>query len=68
MLIIDAFMKGLPVSPAETRLTIDEQIMPFRGQMPAKQYVKNKPNPFGCKIFFLCAESGMLYSVPRQNN
>ena len=60
-------MKDLPETPAKIRLSIDEHIMPFRRQMPAKQYVKNtiknKPNSFGCKIFFLCGESGMPYNL-----
>ena len=57
--IVDAFMKSFPETPAETKLSIDEQIMPFRGQTRVKQYIKNKPNSFGYKIFFLCKESGM---------
>ena len=35
--IVDAFMKGLPETPAKIRLSIDKQIMPFRGHIPAKQ-------------------------------
>ncbi|KAJ8928034.1 hypothetical protein NQ314_019445 [Rhamnusium bicolor] len=33
----------------EENLCIDEQIVPFRGQLSIKQYIKNKPTPLGCK-------------------
>lgn len=41
--------------------SIDEQIVPFRGNLNIKQYVKNKPNPWGVKIFVLCGISGLAY-------
>lgn len=45
----------------ETKLCVDEQIVPFTGRLEIKQYVKNKPSPWGIKIFVLCGESGTAY-------
>lgn len=45
----------------ETYLSIDEQMVPFKGRLNVKQYVKNKPKPWGIKIFALCGVSGTLY-------
>ena len=46
----------------EKRLCIDEQMIPFKGILGLKQYMKGKPNPWGIKVFFLCGESGMPYN------
>lgn len=49
--------------PLETQLCIDEQMVPFKGRLNVKQYVKNKPNPWGIKIYALCGKSGLLYFI-----
>ena len=46
----------------EKTVCVDEQIIPFKGRLGLKQYIKGKPNPWGIKIFFLCGESGMPYN------
>ena len=46
----------------EKNVCVDEQIIPFKGRLGLKQYMKGKPNPWGVKIFFLCGESGMPYN------
>ncbi|CAG5043313.1 unnamed protein product [Parnassius apollo] len=38
----------------EQILSVDEQIVPFRGKLEVKQYVKGKPQPWGVKIFMIC--------------
>ncbi|XP_070389363.1 piggyBac transposable element-derived protein 3-like [Dermacentor albipictus] len=38
----------------EEHLCIDEQIVPFKGRLDIKQYVKGKPHPWGVKAFMLC--------------
>ena len=43
----------------EKRLCINEQMIPFKGKLGLKQYIKGKPNPWGINLFFLCGESGM---------
>lgn len=45
----------------EENLCIDEQIVPFRGHLSIKQYIKGKPTPWGVKIFVLCGKSGIAY-------
>lgn len=47
--------------PLETNLCIDEQMVPFKGQIDIKQYMKDKPSAWGIKIFNLCGASGLLY-------
>ena len=37
--------------------TVDEQLVPFRGQCPFTQYVPSKPVKYGIKIFCVCDAS-----------
>ena len=57
---LDVLLEELP--DPEKRLCIDEQMIPFKGRLGLKQYMKGKPNPWGIKVFFLCGESGMPYN------
>ena len=44
--------------PAEV-LTVDEQLLGYRGQIPGRTYLPSKPRKYGIKIFWICeAESG----------
>ena len=45
----------------EENLCIDEQIIPFTGNLSIKQYIKGKPCPWGIKNFVLCGKSGLAY-------
>ncbi|KAL3223623.1 hypothetical protein MRX96_027296 [Rhipicephalus microplus] len=45
----------------EEHLCIDEQIVPSKGRLDIKQYVKGKPHPWGVTVFMLCGESGLIY-------
>lgn len=47
--------------PLETDLCIDEQMVPFKGQINIKQYIKNKPKKWGIKLFVLAGQSGQIY-------
>lgn len=40
-------------SPGEN-LTVDEQLIPYRGRCPFKQYIPSKPDKYGMKMFWLC--------------
>lgn len=45
----------------ETILCVDEQMVPFKGNIDVRQYIKGKPNPWGIKIFALAGQSGIIY-------
>ena len=46
---------------AEENVCVDEQIVPFKGQLNIKQYLQNKPCKWGIKVFLLCGASGLVY-------
>lgn len=43
-------------------LTIDEQLLAFRGRSPFKMYIPNKPAKYGLKLVMLC-DSGSKYML-----
>lgn len=45
----------------EKILAVDEAIIPFKGQLNIKQYIRGKPCPWGIKMFLLCGKSGCAY-------
>lgn len=45
----------------ENKCSIDEQIIPFKGKCKAKQYIPNKPNKWGFKMFARCGVNGLVY-------
>ncbi|XP_065665356.1 piggyBac transposable element-derived protein 3-like [Hydra vulgaris] len=44
--------------PREEYNSVDKQMIPFTGRVPAKQYIRGKPNPVGVKNFVVCYTSG----------
>ncbi|KAJ8938122.1 hypothetical protein NQ314_011596 [Rhamnusium bicolor] len=48
--------------PSETVCT-DETMVPFRGRLKFRQYIKGKRHKFGIKIFRLCVNSGYTYNM-----
>lgn len=47
-------------------LTIDEQLIPFRGRVSFKQYLPSKPDKYGMKIWWICDSktSYPLFGIP----
>ena len=44
-------------------ICIDETLVPFRGRLKFRQYIKNKKNKFGIKLYKLCTSGGYLYNL-----
>ncbi|XP_025190428.1 LOW QUALITY PROTEIN: piggyBac transposable element-derived protein 1-like [Melanaphis sacchari] len=61
--LFDALNNRCRQLPVERNLSVDEQIVPFKGQLIVKQYMKGKLNPWGIKIFLLCGQSGIVYNM-----
>lgn len=58
--ILTANFKSLYVP--EEYVCIDETLLPFRGRLGFKQYIKSKRHKYGVKIFKLCSGSGYTYN------
>ncbi|XP_063902705.1 piggyBac transposable element-derived protein 3-like, partial [Zophobas morio] len=59
--IIKHFEKRCEELQTEENCCLDETIIPFKGQLSIKQYIRGKPNPWGVKVYNLCGESGIIY-------
>lgn len=44
-------------------MSVDEQMIPFKGQSYVKYYMRGKPHPWGFKIYLLCGTSGLVYDL-----
>ena len=47
--------------PRTEHLSIDEQLVPFKGASSLRQYIANKPKKWGYKIFVLASSMGLMY-------
>ena len=48
--------------PMGESLSFDEQIIPYSGTRGPRMYTKNKPNPWGFKVWALADTCGILYN------
>ena len=49
--------------PTDT-LTVDEQLLGYRGKIPGRTYLPSKPRKYGLKIFWICeADSGFALNA-----
>ena len=53
-----------PLYTLDKEIALDESIVPFTGRTSFKQYVKNKPNPWGLKVYALSgSKSGYMHNI-----
>ena len=60
-LLIDHLQKAFREIPKEENLSIDEQMVPFKGASSLKQYIPKKPTKWGYKLFILADNNGLVY-------
>lgn len=59
-LLVDKFKE---VYIPEREVCIDETLVPFRGRLAFKQYIKDKRFKFGIKLYKLCCKGGYTYDL-----
>ncbi|XP_041846922.1 uncharacterized protein LOC121643526 [Melanotaenia boesemani] len=57
---MDRILKGCRLQARPECVSIDEQMIPFTGACPFRQYVLLKPNPVGMKNFVLASTDGIV--------
>ena len=59
----DELRENLKSIPPEERQSVDEQMIPFKGRLSFKQYLKDKPHSWGVKVFTRAGVSGIVYDL-----
>jgi hypothetical protein len=62
---IDVILETIkPLYTLEREIALDESMIPFTGRVSFKQYVKNKPTPWGIKVYALAgSRSGFMQNI-----
>ena len=60
--LIDALNCQLAKIPVEENVSVDEQIVPFKGRHSLKQYNPRKPHKWGYKVFVMSGVSAFSYN------
>ncbi|CAH2013564.1 unnamed protein product [Acanthoscelides obtectus] len=47
----------------EEYVCVDETMLPYRGRLSIKQYIKSKRHKYGIKLFKLCSGTGYTYNI-----
>ncbi|KAK2726139.1 hypothetical protein QYM36_000557 [Artemia franciscana] len=61
--LYDAFRENLKKIDPEEIQSIDEQMIPFKGRIGFRQYLKDKSHSSGVKVFTRAGISGIVYDI-----
>lgn len=61
--LLDKLKKFIEVYEPGATVIVDESIIPFRGRLSFRQYIKNKANPYGESNCSNCAPVMVLHVI-----
>jgi hypothetical protein len=61
--ILQPLTENLKKIPMSEKLSVDEQMIPFKGKHSLKNYVKHKQKKWGYKAFVLCDSNGIAHNL-----
>ncbi|KAJ8367446.1 hypothetical protein AAFF_G00317660 [Aldrovandia affinis] len=60
--LITHLVSKLMTIPMSEKLSVDEQMVPFKGRNRLKQYLPAKPKKWGYKLFFVAGSDGIPHN------